>query len=79
MTGPRSRFVTTMEDYVPLGRAGRPEEVAQMVVSLLEPGSSYVNGADLIVDGGMAGAGMFSHILKDIGDPSLASMQQGSK
>ena len=38
---------------VPLRRYGDPEEVAHAVLSLALPASSYINGAVLIVDGGM--------------------------
>ena len=38
---------------VPLRRYGEPEEVAHAVLSLSLPASSYINGAVLIVDGGM--------------------------
>ena len=38
---------------VPLRRYGEPEEVAHAVLSLALPASSYINGAVLIVDGGM--------------------------
>ena len=38
---------------VPLGRYGDPEEVAHMTLSLVLPAASYVNGAVVVVDGGM--------------------------
>jgi 3-oxoacyl-[acyl-carrier protein] reductase len=38
---------------VPLRRYGEPEEVAHATLSLSLPASSYINGAVLIVDGGM--------------------------
>jgi 3-oxoacyl-[acyl-carrier protein] reductase len=38
---------------VPLNRYGRPEEIAAMVAFVAGPESSYVNGANLTVDGGM--------------------------
>ena len=39
--------------HVPIGRAGRPEEIASVVVWLCSPGASYVVGHALTVDGGM--------------------------
>ncbi len=39
--------------HVPIGRAGRPEEIAWAVLWLCSPGASYVVGHALTVDGGM--------------------------
>ncbi len=45
---------------VPLGRAGRPEEVAAVITFLLSEDASYVNGVMLPVDGGAnASSGLF--------------------
>ena len=42
----------------PLGRVGRPEEIAQAVLYLAGDGSSFVTGTTLLVDGGgLAGSG----------------------
>ena len=38
--------------HVPIGRAGRPEEIASVVLWLCSPGASYVVGHALTVDGG---------------------------
>lgn len=38
---------------VPIGRAGRPEEIASVVLWLCSPGASYVVGHGLTADGGM--------------------------
>jgi NAD(P)-dependent dehydrogenase (short-subunit alcohol dehydrogenase family) len=41
-----------LEQLTPLGRLGRPEEVAQVIAFLVSPASSYVTGVTLPVDGG---------------------------
>lgn len=41
-------------NMIPMGRAGRPEDVAGMVVFLAGSGSDYITGQVIHVDGGMA-------------------------
>jgi NAD(P)-dependent dehydrogenase (short-subunit alcohol dehydrogenase family) len=38
---------------VPVGRVADPAEVARAVVFLAGPDAGYVNGAELVVDGGL--------------------------
>lgn len=41
------------QQRVPLGRVGKPEDVAGAVWLLAQPEAGYVNGAELLVDGGL--------------------------
>lgn len=39
--------------FVPLGRIGKPEDVAKLVAFLLSDDSSYITGQMLSIDGGL--------------------------
>lgn len=43
-----------MKTYQPLGRLGRPDEVANAIAFLASEQASYVNGTTLLVDGGVS-------------------------
>lgn len=47
-------FVESQANNIPLGRVGTPDEIAKAVVFLASDDSSFVNGIELFVDGGMA-------------------------
>ena len=51
-----------MRKRVPLGRLGRPEELADLAAYLISPYSGYINGEVVTIDGGewLKGAGQFS-------------------
>jgi citronellol/citronellal dehydrogenase len=43
---------------VPLGRLGRPEEVASLIAFLASPGGGYITGTTIVVDGGVDAWGL---------------------
>ncbi|OON64038.1 oxidoreductase [Massilia sp. KIM] len=47
-------LLDALASQVPLGRVAEPEEIAKAVLFLASSDASYVNGAELFVDGGMA-------------------------
>ena len=44
----------------PIPRAGVPDDIAQCVVWLASDRASFINGTDIIVDGGMIGGRMYT-------------------
>ncbi len=42
------------EATIPLGRFGRPEEVAEAIAYLASPRASFITGAELAIDGGLS-------------------------
>jgi 3-oxoacyl-[acyl-carrier protein] reductase len=53
-----TRSLTTQQQqsliqHVPLGRLGRPEEVASVVAFIASPAAGYITGATIHVNGGM--------------------------
>jgi NAD(P)-dependent dehydrogenase (short-subunit alcohol dehydrogenase family) len=44
--------VAAFESLIPRGTVGRPEEIATVAVFLASDDSAYVNGLELVADGG---------------------------
>src|SRR5919108_3636982 len=53
--------VAGWERSVPLGRLGRPEEVASVIAFLASAGGAYVTGTTIVVDGGVDAWGAGEH------------------
>jgi glucose 1-dehydrogenase len=49
------RVAKERDDLVPLGRVAMPDDMAAVIAFLLSRDARYVNGHDLIVDGGLTG------------------------
>lgn len=47
-------FLKKYSEYVPLKRMADPEEIVNTILFLLSPLSSYVNGHNLVADGGLS-------------------------
>lgn len=50
----RDRAAALFEQRIPLARHATPEEIAQTVVFLASPGSAFITGATIAVDGGLS-------------------------
>jgi NAD(P)-dependent dehydrogenase (short-subunit alcohol dehydrogenase family) len=49
----RESALAALEDRIPLGAQGIPDQVAALITFLVSPGSDYVTGQSLIIDGGL--------------------------
>ncbi len=46
------KFTSVIQDKCPMGRAGKPEEIASVVGFVCSEAASFMNGSCLVVDGG---------------------------
>jgi NAD(P)-dependent dehydrogenase (short-subunit alcohol dehydrogenase family) len=53
MMQPDSEFTKQSLNLIPLGRGGEPSEIGSVAAFLASDEASYINGANIVVDGGM--------------------------
>jgi NAD(P)-dependent dehydrogenase (short-subunit alcohol dehydrogenase family) len=49
----RDEFIERLSRTLPLGRIGSPLDVANLILFLISPLSSYITGTSIVIDGGM--------------------------
>lgn len=64
----RPDILDTLRKWYPVGRVGTPEDVAAAILFLASSEAGFINGASLVVDGGLtAGLGQFTREIMDDG------------
>ena len=58
LVGTQARPKPHAGEVVPLGRAGTPEDVAGMVAFLASADAGFITGQNIVIDGGLTGAGL---------------------
>ncbi len=56
LSGPRGAGYRRMIDLCPVGRAGTPDEVANVGALLMGPEGAFITGSDFLMDGGVTAA-----------------------
>jgi 3alpha(or 20beta)-hydroxysteroid dehydrogenase len=60
-------LVAALRQIIPMERMAPPEQIADVVFFLLGPQAAYVTGADIAVDGGVSGGGLYWPVGRAIG------------
>jgi len=50
----RNKAGDKITGYIPMGRLGQPDDIAQVAVFLASPASAYITGQVIVVDGGLS-------------------------
>lgn len=65
-------FLAANEALTPLGRGGRPEEVAELMVFLMSDESRFITGAEIPIDGGQTSGGIAKFLSDAVRPPGPA-------
>ena len=60
-------LVAALKDVIPMQQMAAPDQIADVVFFLLGPQASYITGADLAVDGGVTGGGIYWPVGRAVG------------
>jgi NAD(P)-dependent dehydrogenase (short-subunit alcohol dehydrogenase family) len=62
LTGPRGEGYRRMIEHCPVGRAGTPDEVANVAALLMGPEGTFITGSDFLMDGGVTSSYFFGEL-----------------
>jgi NAD(P)-dependent dehydrogenase (short-subunit alcohol dehydrogenase family) len=62
LTGPRGEGYRRMIELSPAGRAGTPDEVANVGALLMSPDGAFITGSDFLMDGGVTASYFFGDL-----------------
>ena len=62
-----SDLYTALQSIIPMKHMAAPEHIADVLMFLLGPHSSYVTGADIAVDGGVTSGGIYWQVGRAVG------------
>jgi NAD(P)-dependent dehydrogenase (short-subunit alcohol dehydrogenase family) len=62
LSGPRGEGYRRMIELCPVGRAGTPDEVANVAALLMGPEGEFITGSDFLMDGGVTSSYFFGEL-----------------
>ena len=62
-----SDLYTALQSIIPMKHMAAPEQIADVLMFLLGPNSSYITGADIAVDGGVTSGGLYWPVAQAVG------------
>jgi NAD(P)-dependent dehydrogenase (short-subunit alcohol dehydrogenase family) len=62
LTGPRGEGYRRMIELCPVGRAGTPDEVANVAALLMGSEGTFITGSDFLMDGGVTASYFFGEL-----------------
>ncbi len=65
LNGPRGVGYRRMLSLSPAGRAGTPDEVANVAALLMEPDGGFITGSDILMDGGATASYFYGELASD--------------